>query len=226
MIHVDNVYKHFDNGLVKALDGVCLDIPTGEFCAVTGPSGCGKSTLLNLIGALDSPSRGSVHVKGRRLTHPLRQSIYRKLSVGFVFQFHHLLGHLTLAENVALPALAVSKMTRSRARQSAFELLSEMGLENRANFRPTQVSGGERQRAAVARALVNSPEILLADEPTGSVDSATAEFIMTAIVNRCRKNQMTVLLVTHDMEIAGRADRIIRMQDGRRIAGNPSLKTG
>ena len=101
-----------------------------------------------------------------------------------------------------------------------------MGLENRANFRPTQVSGGERQRAAVARALVNSPEILLADEPTGSVDSATAEFIMTAIVNRCRKNQMTVLLVTHDMEIAGRADRIIRMQDGRRIAGNPSLKTG
>jgi ABC-type lipoprotein export system ATPase subunit len=214
MIQVDNVYKHFDNGLVKALDGVSLDIPKGEFCAVTGPSGCGKSTLLNLIGALDTPTQGKIHVRGRWLTHPARQSDYRKRFVGFVFQFHHLLSHLTLAENVALPALAVSKMTPSRARQSALGLLSEMGLENRADFRPTQVSGGERQRAAVARALINSPQILLADEPTGSVDSSTAEFIMTAIVNRCRKHQMTVLLVTHDRDISARADRIIRMQDG------------
>lgn len=214
MVHVDNVYKHFDNGLVKALEGVCLDVPRGEFCAVTGPSGCGKSTLLNLIGALDSPSRGSIHVKGRLLNHPVRQSNYRKLSVGFVFQFHHLLSHLTLSENVALPALAVSKMTRVRARQSALQLLSEMGLENRVDFRPTQVSGGERQRAAVARVIMNSPEILLADEPTGSVDSRTAQFMMEAILTRCRKDQMTVLLVTHDMENAKQADRVVKMQDG------------
>lgn len=216
MIHVDNVYKHFDNGLVRALDGVSMDIHAGEFCAVTGPSGCGKSTLLNLIGALDSPTRGNIYVKERILTHPAHQANYRKLSVGFVFQFHHLLNHLTLAENVALPALAVAKMTKARAKKNALQLLSEMDLENRADFRPTQVSGGERQRAAVARALVNSPEILLADEPTGSVDSQTAEFIMTAIVERCQKNKMTVLLVTHDMRIANRANRIISMQDGRR----------
>lgn len=217
MIHVDQVYRQFDNGLVKALDGISLEIPRGEFCAVTGPSGCGKSTLLNLIGALDSPSRGRIWVNGTPLIQPVHQSDYRQRSVGFVFQFHHLLSHLTLAENVSLPALAVSKMTRSRARRKATALLSEMGLDHRAEFRPTQVSGGERQRAAVARALVNAPEILLADEPTGSVDSHTAEFIMTAIEDRCRKNHMTVVLVTHDMAIARRADRIVRMCDGRRV---------
>ncbi len=217
MIHVDRVYKEFDHGLVKALDGISLKIPKGEFCAVTGPSGCGKSTLLHLIGALDSPSRGRILISGKPLIHPLRQSDYRQRSVGFVFQFHHLLSHLTLVENVSLPALAVSKMTQSGARRKALGLLSEMGLDNRADFRPPRVSGGERQRAAVARALVNSPEILLADEPTGSVDSGTAEFIMTAIEDRCRKNRLTVVLVTHDMAIAGRADRIIRMKDGRRV---------
>jgi putative ABC transport system ATP-binding protein len=217
MIRVDQVYRQFDNGLVKALDGISLEIPRGEFCAVTGPSGCGKSTLLNLIGALDSPSRGRIWINGTPLIHPVRQSGYRQRSVGFVFQFHHLLSHLTLAENVSLPALAVSKMTRSLARRKATALLSEMGLDHRAKFRPTQVSGGERQRAAVARALVNAPEILLADEPTGSVDSHTAEFIMTAIEDRCRKNHMTVVLVTHDMAIARRADRIVRMCDGRRV---------
>jgi ABC-type lipoprotein export system ATPase subunit len=217
MIRVDQVYRHFDHGLVKALNGISLHIFQGELCAVTGPSGCGKSTLLNLIGALDTPSRGSIHVNGKPLIHPIRQSDYRRRSVGFVFQFHHLLSHLTLAENVSLPAWAVSGMPKARVRERALALLSEMGLENRVDFRPTQVSGGERQRAAVARALMNSPEILLADEPTGSVDSLTAEFILTAIVNRCRKNHMTVLLVTHDMAVAGRADRIIRMRDGRQV---------
>jgi ABC-type lipoprotein export system ATPase subunit len=215
VIQVDQVYRQFHNGLVKALDGISLEIPKGEFCAVTGPSGCGKSTLLNLIGALDNPSRGRILINGKPLLQPVRHSEYRKKYVGFVFQFHHLLSHLTLAENVSLPALAVSKMTRSLAKQKAIRLLSEMGLDHRAGFRPTQVSGGERQRAAVARALVNAPEILLADEPTGSVDSRTAEFIMTAIEDRCRKNHMTVVLVTHDMAIARRADRIIRMKDGR-----------
>jgi ABC-type lipoprotein export system ATPase subunit len=184
---------------------------------VMGPSGCGKSTLLNLIGALDRPSRGRILINGKPLNHPACESDYRKLSVGFVFQFHHLLSHLTLAENVSLPAMAVSGMSRPRARQRALALLSEMALADRVDFQPTRVSGGERQRVAVARALMNAPEILLADEPTGSVDSRTAEFIMTAIVNRCRKNHMTVLLVTHDLGVAARADRIIRMQDGRRV---------
>lgn len=178
MIRVDNVHKHFDKGLVRALNGICLEIPKGEVCAVIGPSGCGKSTLLHLIGALDRPTQGHIYINGKPLTTPDRQSVYRNLQVGFIFQFHHLLGHLTLAENVALPALAVSKMTQSQIRQKACRLLSEVGLENRVDFRPTQVSGGERQRAAVARAIMNSPEILLADEPTGSVDSQTAKCIM------------------------------------------------
>ncbi len=129
MIRVDNVHKHFDKGLVRALNGICLEIPKGEVCAVIGPSGCGKSTLLHLIGALDRPTQGHIYINGKPLTTPDRQSVYRNLQVGFIFQFHHLLGHLTLAENVALPALAVSKMTQSQIRQKACRLLSEVGLE-------------------------------------------------------------------------------------------------
>ncbi len=141
IIRVDRVHKYFDNGLVKALNGISLDISKGEICAVTGPSGCGKSTLLNLIGALDVPTHGCIHVKGEPLINPGRHAGYRNRQVGFVFQFHNLLGHLTLAENVALPALAVPKMLRSGARKKAVDLLCEVGLEERADFLPTQVSG-------------------------------------------------------------------------------------
>ncbi len=214
MISVIDLHKHFDKGLVKALNGVCLEIPKGEVCSITGPSGCGKSTLLNLIGALDRPTHGSIRVDGQSLSRNLSLARYRSRQVGFVFQFHNLIPNLTLVENVELPAYAVTGMSRSLARERAMTLLSEVGLEKRAGFLPTRVSGGERQRAAVARALINTPGILLADEPTGSVDSETAAFIMAAILNRSRKQAMTVLVVTHDMSIAGMADRIFKMKDG------------
>jgi len=213
-IQVEKLHKHFDKGLVKALNGISMEISEGEVCAITGTSGCGKSTLLNLIGALDVPTHGRILINGKPLIKAGSLARYRNRQVGFIFQFHNLLPNLTLAENVALPAVVVPGMSRSQGMKKSIELLSEVGLEKRAHFLPTQVSGGERQRAAVARALVNSPQILLADEPTGSVDSQTAVFILSAILNRCRKDHMTVLVVTHDMDIAGRADRILKMRDG------------
>ena len=214
MIRLHDVFKHYDHGLVKALNGVSLTIEKGEICSIIGPSGCGKSTLLNLIGALDSMTRGDIRINEQPIKRIKPLSRYRSEQVGFVFQFHNLIPNITLAENVELPTFTVSGVNRRTRRKRALDLLSEMGLSHRAHFLPTQVSGGERQRAAVARALVNSPQILLADEPTGSVDSDTAEFIMSAILGRCREDRMTALIVTHDSHIASRADRILHMRDG------------
>lgn len=214
MIRVDKIFKHYDGGLVKALNGISLEIKKGEVCSIMGPSGCGKSTLLNMIGALDTPTYGDVHIDGIRLKDIRSLAKYRNRQVGFIFQFHNLIPNITLAENVELPTFAVSGMTRAQRREKAMALLSEVGLKKRAGFLPTQVSGGERQRAAVARALINSPDILLADEPTGSVDSDTAAFIMSSILKRCRNENMTALIVSHDKNIARQADRTIFMCDG------------
>lgn len=214
MIHLKKVYKHYDKGLVKALNGISLSIKKGEICSLTGPSGCGKSTLLNLIGALDMPTYGEIYINNTLLNHTKSLAGYRSRQVGFVFQFHNLIPNITLVENVELPTFAINGMERHQRREKALELLEEVDLGSRAHFLPTQVSGGERQRAAVARALINSPEILLADEPTGSVDSATASFIMSSILTRCRNDAMTALIVTHDPNIASQADRIIHLRDG------------
>ena len=213
MIRLDKIFKHYDGGLVKALNGISLTISKGEVCSIMGPSGCGKSTLLNLIGALDIPTYGDIYINGIPLKHTRSLARYRSRQVGFIFQFHNLIPNITLAENVELPTFARSEMTRTQRRKKAIRLLSELGLEKRAGFLPTQVSGGERQRAAVARALINSPEILLADEPTGSVDSENASFIMSSILQRCRKDHMTAVIVSHDKDIAGQADRTIFMRD-------------
>ena len=214
MIHLNKVYKHYDKGLVKALNGVSLSIKKGEICSLTGPSGCGKSTMLNLIGALDIPTYGNILINQIPLKEIKSLAAYRSRQVGFVFQFHNLIPNITLVENVELPTFAISGIGRNHRRKKALELLKEVDLDHRAHFLPTQVSGGERQRAAVARALINSPKILLADEPTGSVDSVTAAFIMSSILTRCRNDGMTALIVTHDPDIAGQADRTIRLRDG------------
>lgn len=214
MIRIDKLYKHYDGGLVKALNGISLNIRRGEVCSIMGPSGCGKSTLLNLIGALDIPTCGEIYVNGIQLKNTGSLTEFRCRQVGFIFQFHNLIANITLADNVELPTFAISGMSRSRRREKALKLLSEVGLEERAKFLPTQVSGGERQRAAVARALINSPKILLADEPTGSVDSDTAAFIMSSILKRCRNDQMTALIVSHNREITKLTDRTLFMRDG------------
>ena len=179
-----------------------------------GPSGCGKTTLLNLIGALDIPTAGNIFIDGTNLSKIASKAMYRNRTLGFIFQFHNLIPNITLVENVELPTIAISGMNRVQRRDTALKLLSEVGLDNRTNFLPTQVSGGERQLTAVARALVNSPKILLADEPTGNVDSDTAALIMSIILQRSKKDNMTTLIVSHNKDIARQTERTLFMRDG------------
>jgi putative ABC transport system ATP-binding protein len=214
MIVVRDVKKYFDNGLVKALNGISFEAEKGEMISIMGPSGCGKSTLLNLIGALDLPTEGEVCIDGKRLMDHRPFQLFRSRYVGFVFQFHHLIPNLSLLENVELPLLATPAPKASR-RDKAAGLLKEMDLEDRVHFLPTRVSGGERQRAAIARALVNDPQIVLADEPTGNVDSDTGERILDYLMRLCAEKKMTMLIATHSHEVAGRTRRIIRMRNGR-----------
>ncbi len=200
--------------MVDALVGVTMAIAKGEVCSIMGPSGCGKSTLLNLLGALDRPTSGEIFIEETPLLE-IPPARYRNRTVGFVFQQHNLIPNITLAENVRLPLYARYDLNRQQRLDISMELLREVGLESRASFYPAQVSGGERQRAAVARALVNRPAILLADEPTGSVDSVAATMIMDAILRRCQSQCMTTLVVTHNLEIANRTERVMCMRDGR-----------
>jgi putative ABC transport system ATP-binding protein len=215
VIEVEKLHKYYDGGLIEALKGISLSFLEGEVCAIMGPSGCGKSTLLNLIGALDCPTKGRVVVAGKVLGKPASLFRYRSRQVGFIFQFHNLIPSLTLLENIELPAFAGGRLQAVQGRKQALALLDEVGLAAKADCRPTAVAGGERQRAAVARALVNRPRILLADEPTGSVDSETAVMIMQAILERCQKNGMTALIATHNPEIAAQCDRVVTLRDGR-----------
>ena len=210
---VEHVAKSFEGGRIRALADVSLRIEPGEFVALTGPSGCGKSTLLNLIGALDRADTGHVLVGGQRLDRLESQSEYRAATVGFVFQFHNLIATLTALENVQVPMLGRGLGRRERVERAA-ELLSDVGLAERLGSYPPTLSGGERQRVAIARALANGPRLLLADEPTGALDSATGEQIVRLIRRLRVERGMTVLLVTNDPSVAEAADRTLRMRDG------------
>jgi putative ABC transport system ATP-binding protein len=211
---VEHVSRSFEGGRIAALVDVSLRVEEGEFVAVTGPSGCGKSTLLNLIGALDRPTSGSISVAGERLEHLASAARYRGSVVGFVFQFHNLIPTLTALENVQLPMLGHDLGRRARV-ERARALLEEVRLSQRSSAYPPTLSGGERQRVAVARALANEPQLLLADEPTGALDSATGEQIVQLLQDVRAERGTTVLLVTNDPEVAEAADRILRMRDGR-----------
>lgn len=213
MIVVRDVRKYFDGGLVRALDGVSFSVQKGEIVAVTGPSGCGKSTLLNLLGALELPTEGSIWIAEKEIREYRPYDRFRSDTIGFVFQFHHLLPAFSLFENVEIPMYS-QPVTRTERRRRAVELLERMGLEERMYFLPTRVSGGERQRAAIARALVNRPKIILADEPTGSVDTETGRGILDFLTAECRDKNITMLVATHNPEIASRADRVIRLKNG------------
>jgi putative ABC transport system ATP-binding protein len=213
-VELERVRKTFEDGRVVALDEVTLRAEAGEFVAVTGPSGCGKSTLLNLVGALDRPDSGQILVGGERVDELHDQAEYRAATVGFVFQFHNLVPVLSAAENVQVPMIGRGR-SRSERERRARELLAEVGLAHRAASRPPTLSGGERQRVALARALANDPRLLLADEPTGALDSETAAQ-MLALVARIRADHgTTVLLVTNDEAAAAAADRRLRLRDGR-----------
>ena len=201
-------------GLVRAVDGVDLDIGAGETVAVMGPSGCGKSTLLHLLGGLDRPSGGEVSLNGRRVDDLGETALarMRRTDVGFVFQAFHLMEELTAIENVELSALLAGRSPRA-ARRRAEELLEQVGLADRARFLPSALSGGQRQRVAIARALSNEPLLVLADEPTGNLDSA-ATLDVLRLFERLHESGQTLVIVTHDARIAATADRMISMRDG------------
>ena len=203
-----------DGAEVRALDGVDLAMRRGEMVAVMGPSGSGKSTLLNMLGALDRPSSGRVLVNGQDLATIKDVDRFRARTVGFVFQFYNLLPTLTARENIEIP-MQGQPISRGKRRQRAEELLHLVGLGDRLHHQPAQLSGGERQRVAIARALANEPTILLADEPTGNLDSQSGMEVMELLQKINRERAMTMLLVTHDPRVARTAQRILSMQDGR-----------
>ena len=201
-------------GLVRAVDGIDLDVAAGETLAVMGPSGCGKSTLLHLLGGLDRPTAGEIWLAGQRVDGLSERALgrLRRDAVGFVFQAFHLMEELTAVENVELPALLAGHSPRA-ARRIAAELLDRVGLTDRATFLPSALSGGQRQRVAIARALANEPTVILADEPTGNLDSAATLDVLRLFESLHAAGQ-TLIIVTHDSRIAATADRMISMRDG------------
>jgi putative ABC transport system ATP-binding protein len=214
VVEIGKVYIHPHE--VTALDGVSLEIGKGESVAITGPSGCGKSTLLHCLGGLDTPTRGTITVDGQRISGlpDTRISRYRRETVGFVFQFFNLLPTLSLEDNVILPALLDGKSgpgPQARAR----ELLERVGLGERRHHRPHQVSGGQLQRASIARALMMDPKVILADEPTGNLDSEAAAKVLDMLYGLCRDEERTLVVVTHSKDVAERSDREVRMRDGK-----------
>lgn len=208
------IRKDYDDGQVQALRGVSFQIREGEFVAIVGPSGSGKSTLLQMLGALDQPNEGTLRYRGESLIDMPDLAAYRANQIGFIFQAFHLLQTFTAIENVQIPMFEGDR-SRSEWRTRAFELLKSVGLEQRVDHFPSKLSGGERQRVAIARSLANSPSVLLADEPTGNLDSENAHIILDLLTTLHHERQMTMVLITHDMSVAKRASRAIQMMDGR-----------
>ncbi len=209
--------KQFDNGKVVALRGLDLEIRQGEFVAIVGQSGCGKSTLLQMLGSLDSPSEGQLKYRGSSIPDMADHAAYRSHEIGFVFQAFHLLPTFTVVENVQIPMFE-GNLSRAERKARAVELLESVGLGHRLNHFPTELSGGERQRVAIARGLANKPSVVLADEPTGNLDSESAVQIIDLLLQLHSKLGVTLVLVTHDLSVAERATRTIRMKDGRVIS--------
>jgi putative ABC transport system ATP-binding protein len=218
-IVVDGVRKSFEGGRVAALRDVSFRVEAGELVALTGASGSGKSTLLNLVGALDRPDAGSIAVDGLRLDALDHPAEYRAATIGFVFQRSDLLPTLTAAENVQVPMFG--RRPRREREERSHELLAEVGLAARADARPYVLSGGERQRVAIARALANEPRLILADEPTGALDSATGGQVLDLLEQLRDQRGTTILLVTNDDLVAARADRTLRLRDGLIRAEEP-----
>jgi lipoprotein-releasing system ATP-binding protein len=221
-LKLESVCKSYDSvaggPAVRVLDNVTFDIAQGESAAITGPSGSGKSTLLNIIGTLDRPTSGRVLLREQDLANlnEIQMAAVRNRQIGFVFQAHHLLPQCTVLENVLVPTLAATDgVQRQSAPERARRLLDKVGLGSRLDHRPGQLSGGERQRVAVVRALINQPELLLADEPTGALDRNAAEELTRILIELNREERVTLILVTHAPDLAARMQRIFQIQDGR-----------
>jgi lipoprotein-releasing system ATP-binding protein len=218
IIKVKNLCKSYHNGteILDVLKNLDLEIQKNEFIAIQGPSGAGKSTLLHILGGLDFPSKGEVFFEGKSIYNlsENERATLRNSRIGFVFQFYHLLPELSALENVLLPGLIKSWWDKKRSLSCAKEALDRVGLSLRLHHRPNQLSGGEQQRVAVARALINKPELLLCDEPTGNLDSENGDKILDLLSELNRKDQVTVALVTHDKDISRMAGRILHIKDG------------
>lgn len=217
MVTVEKLLKRY--GALTVVNNVSLEIAKGELVAITGPSGAGKSTLLHLMGALDSPDSGKVRINGTDVytLSPKKQARFRNEHLGFVFQFHHLLPEFTAAENIAMP-LWIAGQTKAEGLKRAAELLERVGLGARAEHKPSALSGGEQQRVAIARALAHNPDVIMADEPTGNLDSANAEAIHQLFIDLRSQLGQTFILVTHNDSLAAQADRHIHMRDGRIVS--------
>ena len=223
IIEIKNLKKSYDNGNIKALNGMNLEVKKGEFISIMGPSGSGKSTLLNMIGALDRADEGSITVAGIDLLKTKKLNQFRSKEIGFVFQMHNLIPNLTVLENVQIPMFETNASS-SEMKARALELLTAVNLENKINQKPTKLSGGERQRVAIARALVNHPSIILADEPTGSLDSKTGEVILDLLKELHSKEKVTLVMVTHEPYVGNMAERLVTVLDGK-IKSDGSTKT-
>jgi putative ABC transport system ATP-binding protein len=217
IISATDLNKNFD--ALQVVKGVNLSVKTGEFISIVGKSGSGKTTLLSLLSGLERPSSGRVTLNGTEITDSSENelALFRRNTVGFIFQSFHLIPTLSAWENVALPLFPV-KMSAEKRRERALELLRQMEMEDRADHRPATLSGGEKQRVAIARALINKPKVVFADEPTGNLDSATSEAIMDILKSLHADNGLSLVMVTHDLDLAGSSDRIVRMQDGEVVS--------
>ncbi len=212
------VQKHYRDGerLLQVLRGASLEVYAGEIVSIVGASGSGKSTLLHLLGALDRPTAGAIFFRDRDYSKMTDAELadFRNRSIGFIFQFHHLLAEFSALENVLIPGLIAGKQ-RSEILPQAIERLEALGLGERLHHRPSKLSGGEQQRVALARALINDPDLILADEPTGNLDAESAAGVIDLLWNHVRNSQRALVIVTHDPEIARRADRCLRLREGR-----------
>ncbi|MGB9936478.1 MAG: ABC transporter ATP-binding protein [Methanobacterium sp.] len=214
IIEFKNIKRSYEEGKIKALDGVSLEIKKGEFVSIIGPSGSGKSTLLNMLGALDRPDEGEIHAAGYDLSKTKNLDQFRSKEIGFIFQLHNLIPNLSVLENVEIP-MYERRLSSKQMHERGLKLLKYVELEEKANRKPTQLSGGERQRVAIARALANKPSIILADEPTGSLDSKTGQLILQRLKEIHEKENVTLIMVTHDMNVASMAERTIEVLDGK-----------
>ena len=217
LISLKNVWKIYKMGEVEvpALRGFTLDVKKGEFLAIMGASGSGKSTAMNMIGALDIPTKGTVKIEGKDITKFTESQLatYRGQKIGFIFQVFNLIPSLTALQNVTLPMIFQGK-SKSEQIKEGTEILESIGLKERMNFYPSKLSGGERQRVAIARALANDPDIVLADEPTGNLDSKTGALVMDVLADLNKKEKKTIVLITHDRNVAKYAERMVNLKDG------------
>ena len=220
IISLDNITRIYSQGInkINVLDNINLNMKRGEIISLVGSSGSGKSSLLHIAGLLEKPNSGEIHINGVKYTkmNDFDRTIARRKSIGFIYQFHHLLSDFTALDNVRLPML-LSGIDKARSINRATELLYNLGLKERINHLPSQLSGGEQQRVSIARALANNPDILLADEPTGNLDSKTAEIVFDQFISLAREKNTTVLLATHNLKLSEKSDRIIKIGNGNLV---------